>query len=206
MPYTETSTIFDHNVDKILTTPVVPTPFQRFRAGDPSAFDHFVAEYTGPAYATALQVLKVPARAEEAVQDAFVRLWQRAGQFDPARGHERSWVLAIARNSAIDALRKQGRTFERSIDDAPSVYALRDPDDVWQQVLEGLTSIDVRAALQQLPAEQQDIVLQVYYEGKRPVEVARELGIAEGTVRSRLRLALAKLREALGPVREDLQS
>jgi RNA polymerase sigma-70 factor (ECF subfamily) len=83
---------------------------------------------------------------------------------------------------------------------------LRDPDDVWQQVLEGLTSIDVRAALQQLPAEQQDIVLQVYYEGKRPVEVARELGIAEGTVRSRLRLALARLREALGPVREDLQS
>lgn len=205
MGYTETSTTFDHNVDKILTTPVQASPFQRFRAGEHSAFDQFVAEYTGPAYATALQVLKVPARAEEAVQDAFVRLWQRAGQFDPDRGTERSWVLAIVRNSAIDALRKQGRTFERSIDDAPSVYALRDPDDVWQRVLEGLTSTDVRAALQQLPAEQQEIVLKVYYEGNRPVEVARELGIAEGTVRSRLRLALGKLREALGPVREDLE-
>lgn len=180
------------------------TAFERFRLGDSAAFDDLVREYTGPAFATAIQVLKDAARAEEAVQDAFLRLWQRARQFDPERGVERSWILAIVRNSAIDAFRKQAKAMERSIEDAPAVYALRDPADTWQQVLEGLTGDRVRLALEELPPDQQQVVVQAYYEGIRPVEIARRLGIPEGTVRSRLRLALAKLRETLEPVREEL--
>lgn len=178
--------------------------FARFRSGEKAAFDELVAEYTGPAYATALRVLHDPAKAEDAVQDAFVRVWQRAGQFDPERGIERSWILAIARNSAIDALRRNARFRERSIDDLPAVYELRDPDDVWQQVLAQLTGDLVRSELRMLPPDQQEVVVKAYYQGTRPVDIARELGIAEGTVRSRLRLGLAKLRESLGPVREEL--
>jgi RNA polymerase sigma-70 factor (ECF subfamily) len=81
---------------------------------------------------------------------------------------------------------------------------LRDPDDVWQQVLDRLTGETVQAALQMLPVDQQEVVVKAYYQGIRPVDIARELGIAEGTVRSRLRLALVKLRESLASVREEL--
>jgi RNA polymerase sigma-70 factor (ECF subfamily) len=182
----------------------VSTAFLQFRAGEEAAFDQVVSEYTGPAYATALQVLRDPALAEEAVQDAFVRLWQRAKQFEPGKGAERSWIMAIVRNQAIDVLRKRARTMERSIDDAPTVYALRDPADVWQSVLEGLTGETVLQAIRELPAEQQEVVVRAYYEGKKLVDVARELDIPEGTARSRLRLALTKLRDTLSPVREAL--
>lgn len=180
------------------------TAFLQFRAGEEHAFDQVVSEYTGPAYAAALQILRDPALAEEAVQDAFVRLWQRAKQFEPGKGAERSWIMAIVRNQAIDVLRKRARTMERSIDDAPTVYALRDPADVWQSVLEGLTGETVLQAIRELPAEQQEVVVRAYYEGKKLVDVARELDIPEGTARSRLRLALTKLRDTLSPVREAL--
>lgn len=181
------------------------TAFLRFRDGDTGAFDAVVAEYTGPAYATAVQVLRDAALAEEAVQDAFLRVWQRAHLFDPAKGAERSWILSIVRNQAIDALRKRARARERSIEDTPAVYALRDPSDTWQAVLAGLTGDRVRQALGELPTEQQDVVVRTYYQGKRPVDVARELGLPEGTVRSRLRLGLQKLRDSLTPVREALE-
>lgn len=180
------------------------TAFLRFRAGEAAAFDQVVSEYTGPAYAAAVQILRDSALAEEAVQDAFVRLWQRAKQFEPGKGAERSWIMAIVRNQAIDALRKRARTMERSIDEAPHVYALRDPDDVWQSVLDGLTGEQVLRAIRELPAEQQEVVVRAYYEGKKLVDVARELEIPEGTARSRLRLALSKLRDTLSPVREAL--
>lgn len=181
------------------------TPFLQFREGHTIAFDAVVAEYTGSAYAVAVQVLRDPALAEEAVQDAFLRIWQRAHLFDPARGAERSWILSIVRNQSIDALRKRARTRERSIDDTPSVYELRDPDDTWQAVLAGLTGDQVKQALARLPEEQQQVVIGTYYQGKRPADVARELGLPEGTVRSRLRLALGKLRDSLAPIREALE-
>lgn len=189
-----------------MTAPSASSAFLRFREGETGAFEAVVAEYTGPAYATAVQVLGDAARAEEAVQDAFVRIWQRSAQFDPARGNERSWILAIVRNQAIDTFRKRFRTMERSIDDTPAVYALRDPSDTWQTVLDGLTATRVRQALETLPTDQQEVVVKAYYEGVRPVEIARQLKIPEGTVRSRLRLGLARLRESLGPVREELTS
>ncbi len=181
-----------------------PTAFLRFRAGEEAAFDAVVVEYAGPAYATAIQVLREQARAEEAVQDAFLRIWKRAGQFDPERGNERSWILAVVRNTAIDSLRKRARAMERSIEDTPAVYALRDPEDTWEQVLNGLTGSRVRQALEELPRDQRDVIVKAYYGGVRPVDVARELGIPEGTVRSRLRLGLGRLRELLEPVREEL--
>lgn len=195
---------FDQSLVETVSGAIAGSAFSRFRNGDQSAFDELVEEYTGPAYATAIQVLREPASAEEAVQEAFVRIWQRSRQFDPGRGVERSWILSIVRNSAIDAHRRRARRQERSIDDGPAVYQLRDPDDVWQQVLQGLAGDHVRSALRALPADQQEVVVKAYYQGIRPVDIAREMGIAEGTVRSRLRLALQKLREALGPIREEL--
>jgi RNA polymerase sigma-70 factor (ECF subfamily) len=82
---------------------------------------------------------------------------------------------------------------------------MQDPDDTWQAVLASLTGERVRNALGALPAEQKDVIVRAYYHGQRPVDIARETGLPEGTVRSRLRLALTRLRESLSPVREALE-
>lgn len=180
------------------------TAFERLRGDDGSAIDPVMAEYGRLAFATAFHVLRDSSLAEEAVQDAFVRVWQRARQFDPERGNERTWILSIVRNSAIDTARKRSRMLERSIDDVPAVYGLRHPDDTWQSVLAGMTEARVRQALDELPAEQREVIVKAYYEGVRPVDIARQLRVPEGTIRSRLRLGLAKLREILAPLREEL--
>lgn len=182
----------------------VQTSFQRFCGGETAAFEELLVEYSGAAYATAVQILRDPGRAEEAVQDAFVRVWQRAGQFDAERGNERSWILAVVRNQAIDTFRKRFRSVERSIEETPAVYGMRDTADTWESVLAGLTAARVRQALETLPPDQREAVVKAYYGGVRPVELARQLGIPEGTVRSRLRLGLSRLRELLAPVREEL--
>lgn len=179
--------------------------FELFRAGDAAAFDAVVREYTPYAYGVAVQVLGQPALAEEAVQEAFVRIWKQSARFDPARGPEKAWILAIVRNQAIDLVRKRDRHPERSIEDALGVYGIEDPGDVVQTVLANLTGERVRAAIAQLPEAQRETVVLAYYRGLRPVEIARQTGTAEGTIRSRLRLGLVRLRELLAPVREEVE-
>jgi RNA polymerase sigma-70 factor (ECF subfamily) len=176
----------------------VPTAFERFRAGERTAFDDVVHEYAGSAYAVAVKVLGDPGLAEETVQEAFVRIWERAGAYDGTRGNERTWILSVVRNQAIDVLRKRQRQRERSMEDEPVVYAMRAPDDVWESVASTLTSETVMDALATLPAEQRETVMLAYYGGLRPVEIARRTGTPEGTVRSRLRLGLLRLRGILG--------
>jgi RNA polymerase sigma-70 factor (ECF subfamily) len=188
---------FDHGRQPVRGVRV-PTAFERFRAGERTAFDEVMREYAGSAYAVAVKVLGDPGLAEEAVQEAFVRIWERAGAFDGTRGNERTWILSIVRNQAIDMLRKRQRQRERSIDDEPAVYGMRAPDDVWASVATTLTSEAVMEALARLPSEQRETVMLAYYGGLRPVEIARRTGTPEGTVRSRLRLGLLRLRGILG--------
>jgi RNA polymerase sigma-70 factor (ECF subfamily) len=176
---------------------LVLTALQRFCSGADDAFDELVDTYASSAYAVAYRVLEDQQLAEEAVQEAFVRVWERARAFDSTRGTERTWVLSVVRNQAIDVLRKRQRQRERSIDDEPVVYELKAGDDVWREVLQRLTGEQVRTAVDALPSDQRATVRLAYFDGLRPVEIARQTGVPEGTVRSRLRLGLQRLRHLL---------
>jgi RNA polymerase sigma-70 factor, ECF subfamily len=195
--YTDSPDRFDHRHCEAETVADMKSAFERFVAGDTTAFDGVVVSYSGPAYAVALRVLGDQQQAEDAVQDAMVRIWKVAARsFDPARGHERSWILTVVRNVAVDALRRR-KDGERSIDESLFVYDTRDDSSTWQAVLQRLTRAEVQEALRRIPAEQREVLTLAYYGGIRPVEIARRLGVPEGTVRSRLRLALKRLRSDL---------
>jgi RNA polymerase sigma-70 factor, ECF subfamily len=101
------------------------------------------------------------------------------------------------RNQSIDMLRKRNRHPESDIDAVPGLALIRDPEDPWRAVAEKLQSAQVKNALDQLPAEQRGVIQLAFFAGMRSVDIARSLNLPEGTVRSRMRLGLGKLREML---------
>jgi RNA polymerase sigma-70 factor (ECF subfamily) len=154
--------------------------------------------YANLVYSIGYRVLNDGSAAEECVQDTFMRVWQSTAQYDPARGTLVAWVVGIARNIAIDRLRQRGRQIvvedRKALEDSEPMVGLRLPDD-WhdRDRLEAL-----RLVMRSLPNEQYDVLHLSYYGGLSQSEIADHLGIPLGTVKTRMRLGLQKLREAWG--------
>ena len=142
-----------------------------------------------------------PAEAEEVVQETFVRLWTRASQFESKRGTLRTWLMAIARHYALNTLRKRpsadrvaaldevDRLFEDTADPAPGVETVAWERERSRRALE---------QLRELPAEQRKVLVLAYFGGFSQSEIAQALGCPIGTVKTRTRLGLEKLRAGLG--------
>jgi RNA polymerase sigma factor (sigma-70 family) len=138
-----------------------------------------------------------PGVAEEVVQETMVNIWRRAEQFRPEKASASTWVFAIARNMRIDLLRKS-RHPETDIGD-PALVA--DP----QPLADELTSIvkdgeRLRTTIAGLPPEQQVVLRMAFFEDKSHAQVAEELGVPLGTVKSRIRLAVRRVRSEFGEV------
>ena len=134
------------------------------------------------------------ASAEDLAQDVMLTVWRRAAQFDPAKAAVSTWVFTIARNRRIDTLRRARRP-EFDPDDPALV---REPDDPADSVVETVqTNERLHAAVAALPDEQEHLLRLAYFEDKSHRTIAEELSLPLGTVKSRLRLAMAKLRAAL---------
>jgi RNA polymerase sigma-70 factor (ECF subfamily) len=143
--------------------------------------------------------------AEESVQEVFLRLWHRAGQFDPARGVFAAWLMAIARHQVRAELRRRGR--ERQLTAAGEVEAVlaavQDPDpEVDDIVWSRDCAAAVRRAMRDLPPDQRQAVVMVYFGDLSHRAIAEALGWPLGTVKKRIQLGMAKLRAAL---EEDVQ-
>jgi RNA polymerase sigma-70 factor (ECF subfamily) len=163
------------------------------RAAFAALFRHFA-----PRLKTYLMRLGAEAgQAEELAQEAMIMVWRRAETFDPAQASVATWVFRIARNKRIDALRRERRP---ELD--PHDPCLRpDPEMGAERLLErGQDDERVRAALDSLPDEQAEVVRMAYFEDKAHGAIAEETELPLGTVKSRLRLAMGRLRQAL---RED---
>lgn len=147
------------------------------------------------AFALAYRVLGDAQGAEEAVQDAFLQVWRRAETFDRNRGFGgRAWVLAIVRNRAIDGLRRRsGRARESTPLEEVELTAAAQTPGPWAEVAAGLERDRVRAAVAELPPEQQDAIRLAYFDGLSHGEIADRTGLPLGTVKGRVRLGLRKL-------------
>lgn len=139
-------------------------------------------------------ILPSPETAEEVVQDTFHAVWRRARSYRADRGSVRTWLLAIARNAAIDWRRTRGRRVERErpLEDAA---AAADPE-LEERLERALRSERVRGALAALPTEQREVIVLGFYGGLSQAEIARRTGAPLGTVKGRARLAMNKLRDA----------
>jgi RNA polymerase sigma-70 factor (ECF subfamily) len=134
------------------------------------------------------------ARAEELMQDAMIMVWRRADSFDPARASAATWIFTIARNKRIDATRRERRPL---LDPEDPALAPAPADTPEGSALRRREAEDVRRALLTLPADQAELVRLSYFEDKPHSAIAATTGVPLGTVKSRLRLALARLRKAL---------
>ena len=162
-------------------------------AGQLDAVDALYSRYGALAYSLAVRILGDPGRAEDAVQDAFVRVWQRAGSFDPNRGSLRTWLLTVVRNRSVDYLRGTAARQRDELELVADVRASGSGSDPWREVSQSLERRAVLEALAVLPREQRQVIELAYYGGYSQSEVARLVGVPLGTIKSRTRLALEKL-------------
>jgi RNA polymerase sigma-70 factor (ECF subfamily) len=177
--------------------------------GDVGAFEVLYDRYARPVYTLATYLLD-PQAAEESVQEVFLRLWHRAGQFDPTRGVFAAWFMAIARHHVRAELRRRGR--EQQLTAAGEVEAVlaavQDPDpEVDDIVWSRNCAAAVRKAMRDLPPDQRQAVVMAYFGDLSHREIAEAMGWPLGTVKKRIQLGMAKLRaalEATGDVQSDL--
>ena len=164
------------------------------RRRDPLAMEALYDGLSRQAFGLAYRMLGDTHAAEDVVQEAFLSIWRAAERVDTQRGKLQSYVLTVVHRRAIDALRSRKGLAQRT-DDRPDIRDER--ADVAATVEMVLDAQAVRAALGELPAEQRAVVEMAYYQGLTHVEIADKTDLPLGTVKSRLRLALDKIRVAL---------
>lgn len=167
--------------------------------GDSDALGVLYDRYCPTLLATAVRILGGQREAEDLVHDVLMEAWQKAGDYDRARGSVRTWLLVRLRSRALDRWRRAGRIKvqtmeERTLDDVLPAPA-EDPG-------QSLDFANVRRALRELPEPQRQVLELAYFEGLSSTEVAERLDIPVGTVKSRTAAGLAKLRAAMHGPRE----
>lgn len=162
-----------------------------------AAFETLYDRYAREVFVFAAHVLGRE-DADEVVQNVFLKLWQRADQFDPARGSFAAWFMTIARHCVFDQLKR--RRSAVAVGDAIDELLERTPDpglSLDERVLLGERRATVLAAVRELPAEQRRTLVLAYFGGLSQAAISEALGVPLGTVKKRLRLGLDKLRASL---------
>lgn len=165
--------------------------------GDGEAVAELYDRHARPIYSLALRILGDVTEAEDVVQEVFSQAWRQASRYSASRGAVAAWLLTLARSRAIDRLRARrarpaGVTDHRA---AGQVVDAGPPVD--SQVLSSEQVARVRAALEELPVLQRAAIELAYYEGLTHAEIAARLEEPLGTVKTRIRLAMMKLRDVL---------
>ncbi len=163
--------------------------------GDHRAFELVYGELAGPVYGVVRQVLRNPAQSEEVAQEVLLEVWRTASRFDPARGSAAAWALTIAHRRAVDRVRSETAGSRREQKAAPDIAA--HDDDVAETVAATLDHQRVRRCLDGLTELQRESVKLAYYGGYTYPQVAKLLGVALGTVKTRIRDGLIRMRDCM---------
>jgi RNA polymerase sigma factor (sigma-70 family) len=167
---------------------------ERLVAGEERALCECYDQYSSFVYGLALRVIGDLRAAEDITQDVFLHLWERPAAFDPDRGALRTWLGTLAHRRAVDHVRREEARRRRAVRDAAQVVCTPDVDEMAFALV---AAERVREALSTLPAEQRQAIELAYFGGKTYREVGVVLGIPEGTAKSRLRLGLRRIADAL---------
>ena len=164
--------------------------------GDQAAFETVYDRVAPPVFGLIRRVLKDSAQAEEVAQEALLEVWRTAGRFDPARGSGMTWVLTIAHRRAVDRVRSETASAQREVRAATADVAAG--DEVAETVAASLEAEQVRRCLDGLTELQRESITLAYYSGYSYPQVASSLGVALGTIKTRIRDGLKRLRDCLG--------
>jgi RNA polymerase sigma-70 factor (ECF subfamily) len=168
----------------------------RLAAGDDQALEEAFDRLAPAVYGAALYVLGQTSAAQDVVQDVFVELWSHPDRYDPAIGKLRTYLTVLARNRAVDVIRSELRRIARQERHFRLTPGVPDPSPQDEVATAEAASV-VREAVRLLPDTQRHVIELAYFKGMTCREVALEVGIPEGTAKSRLRLAMAKLEAVL---------
>ena len=164
--------------------------------GDEQAFAELYQRVAPAVFGLVSKVVRNPAQSEEVTQEVFVELWRTASRFDPARGTARSWIMTCAHRRAVDRVRSAESAARRD-DLAGRRDQGRPYDEVVEQVETSLEREHVRRGLEALTDLQREAVVLAYYGGYTHREISELLGVPSGTVKTRLRNGLLRLRDHL---------
>ena len=167
----------------------------RIGTGDQHAIEILHERFSPGMYAVAMRVTRSERLSQEAVQDAFMAVWQDPRRFDPARGSLGPWMFTLARYKAIDAVRREAAAKRQTAEVDLELYEA--PDDVHDEVWRGLRRERLNDAIRSLPEDQRRALSLAFIQGLTHVEVAERERIPLGTAKTRIRTALLRLRAAL---------
>ena len=164
--------------------------------GDHGAFERLYRQLAGPVYGVVRQVLRDPAQSEEVAQEVLLEVWRTASRFDPARGSAASWALTIAHRRAVDRVRSENASSAREQKAAPDITV--EHDNVSETVEASLERQRVTRCLDGLTELQREAIKLSYYGGYSYPEVGQLLGVPLGTVKTRIRDGLIRMRDCMG--------
>ncbi len=163
---------------------------QEFQAGNPAGLTYIYDAYSGALYGVLLKMTRNPDLSHDLLQDAFTKMWQQRKKYDADKGALYTWMINLTRNLCIDYLRsKRNKNSDKNQELAPLVYGIegKSPFDP--------SHIGVEELLNHLPTEQREVLHLSYFEGYTQKEISEERDIPLGTVKSRAKAALDKLRK-----------
>jgi RNA polymerase sigma-70 factor, ECF subfamily len=172
---------------------------QRTSLGDKEALEELYTRYSTGVYSLARFMLRHEALAEEATQDIFLNIWLKASSYNPERGEPRAWIMSVAHHKIVDIIRSRRRNIAvtdpkeyETLDLLPSGQMATD-----EEAELNLERERIRKALSSLPPAQREVIILAYYGGYSQSEIAQKLNQPLGTVKTRVRLAMQKLRAQL---------